>query len=67
MHRAQNKIELVPILLDPASASRRMDWVVIQLDARPDSQIRISFAQTIDFVEIDSGVITIMISESDVG
>jgi len=67
MHRAQDKIELVPMLLDPVSASRRMDWVVIQLDAHPDLQIGISFPQTIDFIEVDSGVITIVISESDVG
>ena len=67
MNRAQDKIELVPMLLDPLTASRRMDWIVIQLDPSPDSQIGISFAQTIDLVEVDSGVITIVISESDVG
>src|SRR5216117_1799919 len=67
MNRAQDKIELVPMLLDPLTASRRMDWVIIQLDPSPDSQIGISFAQTIDLVEVDSGVITIVISESDVG
>jgi hypothetical protein len=44
-----------------------MDWVIIQLDPSPDSQTGISFAQTIDLVEVDSGVITIVISESDVG
>jgi hypothetical protein len=44
-----------------------VNWIVIKLDARPDSQIGISFAQTIDRVEVDSGAITIMISESDVG
>src|SRR5438552_13882874 len=66
MNRAQDKIELVPMLLDPLTASRRMDWIVIQLDPSPDSQIGISFAQTIDLVEVDSGVITIVISESDV-
>src|SRR5207244_5179083 len=56
MNRAQDKIELVPMLLDPLTASRRMDWVIIQLDPSPDSQIGISFAQTIDLVEVDSGV-----------
>src|SRR5207249_8608853 len=67
MNRAQDKIELVPMLLNPVSASARVNWVVIELDARADSQIGISFAQTINFIEVDSGVITIVISESDVG
>lgn len=67
MHRAQHNIELVPMPLNPVSASTRVNWVVIELDARPDSQIGIFFAQTIDLVEVDSGVITIVISESDVG
>src|SRR5262249_50704826 len=67
MNRAQDKIELVPMFLNPVSASRRVDWVVIQLDARPDSQIGISFPQAIDLVEVDSDVITIVISECDVG
>src|SRR5437870_7623579 len=67
MNRAKDKIELVPMLLNPVSASHGVDWVVIELDARADSQIRIFFPQAIDFTEVNSGVITIMISESDVG
>src|SRR5438094_7585691 len=67
MNRAQDKIELVPMLLNPVSASRRVDWVVIELDACANSQIGISFPQTIDFIEVDSGMITIVICESDVG
>jgi hypothetical protein len=43
-----------------------VNWVVIELDARPDLQIGISFPQTIDFIEVDPGAITIVISESDV-
>src|SRR5881396_103755 len=64
MNRAQDKIEFVPMLLNPVSAGRRVDWVVIELDARADSQIGISFPQTIDFIEVDSCVITIVISQS---
>src|SRR6266571_698337 len=64
MNRAQDKIELVPMFLNPVSASRGVNWVVIELDARPDLQIGISFPQPIDFIEVDSGVITIVISES---
>src|SRR5207245_5908978 len=67
MNRAQDKIELVPMLLNPVSASRRVDWVIIELDARADSQIGISFPQTIDFIEVDPCVITVLISESYVG
>src|SRR5438477_7312376 len=66
MNRAQDKIELVPMFLNPLSASGGVNRIVIELDSRPDSQIGISFTQTIDFIEVDSGVITIMIGESDV-
>ena len=44
-----------------------MDRIVIQLDPRSDFQIWISFSQPIDFIKINSGVVTIVISESDVG
>ena len=44
-----------------------VDWVVIELDACANSQIGISLPQTIDFIEVDSGMITIVICESDVG
>ena len=43
-----------------------MDGVVIQFNPRPDLQIGISLPQAIDFIKIDSGVITIMIGESDI-
>src|SRR5438094_10526346 len=66
MNRAQDKIELVPMFLNPLSASGGVNRIVIELDSRPDSQIGISFTQTIDFIEVDSGVITIMIGKSDV-
>ena len=42
------------------------DGVVIKLDSRADPQIGISFPQPIDFVKIDSGVVTIVIGESDI-
>ena len=67
MNRPEHKIELVPMFLNPVSASRGVSRVVIELDARADLQIRISFAHTINFIEVDSGVITIVISESNVG
>ena len=66
MDGSQNKIEFVPMLLDPFSPSRRVYGIVVQLDARANFEIAIFFAQTIDFIEIDSGVITIVIGESDV-
>ena len=43
-----------------------MDGIIIQLDARADPQIGISFPQPIDFIKIDSGVVTIMIGEGDI-
>jgi hypothetical protein len=55
------------MLLDPFSASRRVSGIVIELNASAESQVGISLPQTIDFIEVDSGVITIVISKSDVG
>ena len=66
MHRAQNKIQLVPMLFDPFAAGGGMDWIVVQFDTSADSQIGISFPQAIDFTKIDSGVVTIMIREGDI-
>src|SRR5207247_8367456 len=39
MNRAQNKIKFVPVFLNPVSASRRVNGIVIELDAGADSQI----------------------------
>ncbi len=65
MDRAQDKIELIPMLLDPFSPSRRVNRVIIQLDPGADSQVEVSFPQTIDRIKTDSGVITIVIGEGD--
>jgi len=43
-----------------------VNGIVIELNASADSQMRISLPQTIDFIEIDARVITIMIGKSDV-
>jgi hypothetical protein len=67
VHGAENKIEFVPMLLNPFSAGRRVNGIVIELNASAESQIGISFPQMIDFIEVDSGVITIVIGKSDVG
>jgi hypothetical protein len=55
------------MLLNPFSASRRVDGIVIELNASADSQIGISLPQTIDFIEVDSSVITIVIGKGYVG
>jgi hypothetical protein len=55
------------VLLNPGSAGRRVNGIVIELDPGADSQIGISFPQAIDFIEINPGVITIVIGKSDVG
>jgi hypothetical protein len=67
VHRAENKIESVPMLLDPFSAGQRVNGIVIELNAGAESQIGISLPETIDFIEVDSGVITIVIGKGDVG
>ena len=66
MDRAEDEIEPLPILLHPGAAGRRMDRVVIELDAGADFQIGIGRAQSFDFVEIDALVITIVIRQGDV-
>ena len=66
MHGAKNKIEPVPVLLDPAAALCEMHRIVIQFDPGADFQIRIGRAQPIDLVEIDAGMITIVIREGDI-
>ena len=43
-----------------------MDGIVIQLDPRADPQIGISFPQPIDFIKINSSVVTIVIGESNI-
>src|SRR5882724_3808713 len=67
VHGTENKIEFVPMLLNPFSAGFRVNGIVIELNASADSQMRISLTQTIDFIEVDARVITIMIGKSDVG
>jgi hypothetical protein len=44
-----------------------MDRIVVELNARADLQTRIAFTQPVDLVKIDSAVISIVISESDIG
>jgi hypothetical protein len=55
------------MLLNPSSAGRRVSGIVIELNASAKSQIGISLPQMIDFIEVDSGVITIVICKGDVG
>jgi hypothetical protein len=43
-----------------------MDGIVIQLDPGADPQIGISFPQAIDFIKVDSGVVAVVIGESDI-
>jgi hypothetical protein len=44
-----------------------VNGIVIELNAGADSQIGVSLPQTIDLIEIDSGVITIVIRKSNIG
>ena len=54
------------MLFDPFAASRRLDWIGIKLDTGTDSQVGISFPQPINFIQIDSCVVTIVIRKSDI-
>ena len=63
---AEDEIEPVPILLDPAAAVRGVHRIVIQLDAGADFEIGIGLAQPIDFIEIDAAMVTVVIREGDV-
>jgi len=67
MNRAENEIEPFPILLDPFPPSRAGFWIVIELNAGTNFYVRISFPQPIEFVEIDSGMITVVIGEGEIG
>jgi hypothetical protein len=55
------------MLLNPVSAGRRVNGIIIELNAGADSQIGVSLPQTIDLIEINSGVITIVIGKSNIG
>ena len=66
MNRAEHEIEFVPILFDPFSSGTRSLRIVIELDAGTDFQIGIRGAQFIDFIEIDSGMETIVIGKRNI-
>src|SRR6267378_7964319 len=66
MNRAEHEIEFVPILFDPFSSGTRSLRIVIELDAGTDFQIGIRDAQFIDFIEIDSGMETIVIGKRNI-
>ena len=63
----ENEIEAVPIFLHPGAASGRGFRVVIQLEPGANSDVGICSSEFLDLVEIDPGVITIVVGESDVG
>jgi hypothetical protein len=54
------------MLLDPLSAGRRVNGIVVKFDAGADSQIGISVPQPIDLIKVYSGMITIVIGKRDV-
>ena len=66
VHRTKNKIELVPVLLDPLPARRGRFRIVIQFKAGADFDIGICRAQFFDFAKIDPFVIAIVIGKGDV-
>src|SRR4051794_13013151 len=67
MDRSENEIEPIPIRLEPLAARRGSFRIVVQLDPGPDFDVGIRGAEFFDFIEIDPGVITIVIGKSDIG
>ena len=62
----ENEIEPVPVLFDPSAAGGGVHRIVIQFDPGADFEIGIGRAQSIDLVEIDSAMVTIVIRQGDV-
>ena len=66
MDGAEDEIEPVPVLLDPGAARGGVDRIVIQLDPGADFEIGIGCAQPVDLVEVDAGVVAIVIRQGDI-
>jgi hypothetical protein len=66
MDGAEHEIEPAPASLHPLATGIGMNRVVIQLNSGSDFQIRIGFAETLDFVEVNAFMIAIMIGEGKV-
>src|ERR1700730_15629981 len=66
MYGAEHEIETLPIFLHPLATRRGSFRIVIQLDACTDFHIRIFLAQLVDLIEIDAGVMTIVIGKRDI-
>ena len=66
MNRAENEVEFVPIFLDPLSARARSLRIVIELDPGANFHIRIDGAKFIDLIEVNAGMVTIVVGERDV-
>jgi hypothetical protein len=67
MDRAENEIEPFPVLLHPISTRGGRFRIVVQLDTGPDLYVGIGGAQFIELIEINSGVVAIVVRERDVG
>src|SRR5687768_2072896 len=67
MDGTEDKIEAVPMLLDPPAASHGVDGIVVELDAGANFHVGVRGPQFVNYIEIDSFVVTIVISEGDVG
>jgi len=66
MNGAEHKIEFVPILLHPLATSRGSFRIVVELNASANFHVRVLRAQRLDLIEIDAGVVAIVIGESDI-
>ncbi len=66
MNGAEDEIEFVPVSFHPGTSSRRSFGIVIQLNASTDFYVGIATAQQFDLIEIDTGMIAIVIGKGDV-
>jgi hypothetical protein len=67
MNRPEDEIEAVPVFLHPLATGGRSFRIVIQLEPRANFQAGIGAAQFVDFIEIDPGMIAIVIGKRDIG
>lgn len=64
VHRPKHEIEMLPIPLHPAEARIRGNRVIIQFDPDENFNILVSLAQALHDIEINAGMVAVMIGES---
>src|SRR5262245_59765917 len=63
MYRSENKIEPIPMALDPSQAGGGTSRIVIQFDSSEDLNIRKLCAQGFKYVEVNARQIPVVVRE----